>query len=406
LSSVTEEAGSPAASLRPLASTYAYSGSFVGLGLVAASLGPTLPALAAQTRSDVGQIALLFTARSIGYLLGSLLGGRAYDRIAGHPLMAAAMTVMALCMFAVPLAPLLWILATVLLALGFAEGFVDVGGNTLLLWVHRSRVGPYMNALHFFFGLGAFLSPIVMAQAMLMSGSILWGYWLLALFMAPMVIWILQLQSPRHMAVQASPGGERKAVVINWRLLSLVMLFMCIYVGVETGVGGWISTYALKMGLADETSAAYLASVFWGAFTIARLISIPLAAQFRPRLLLAVDLLGCLAFTALIVFFPQSEWALWIGVFGIGLFIASIFPTVMTWSERRMTMSGQVTSMFLVGSSIGGILFPWFIGQLIAMYGAWIAIPTVLVIVVALFIVFMLLMAYGGPPQIEAENNP
>jgi FHS family Na+ dependent glucose MFS transporter 1 len=373
--------------------------------LVAASLGPTLPALAAQTQSDVGQIALLFTARSIGYLLGSLLGGRAYDRIAGHPVMGVAMIIMAFCMFTVPLAPLLWILVTVLLALGFAEGIVDVGGNTLLLWVHRSRVGPYMNALHFFFGLGAFLAPIVMAQAILMSDSIRWGYWLLALFLVPMVIWILQLQSPRHMAVQAIPGGERKAVVINWRLLGLVMLFMCIYVGVETGVGGWISTYALKMGLADETSAAYLASVFWGAFTIARLISIPLAARFRPRLLLAADLLGCLASTALVVLFPQSEWALWIGVFGIGLFIASIFPTVMTWSERRMTMSGQVTSMFLVGSSIGGIFFPWFIGQLIAMYGAWIAMPIVLIFVLVLFIVFMFLMAYGGPPQIEAESN-
>jgi FHS family Na+ dependent glucose MFS transporter 1 len=402
---VTEDARVAGSSLRPLASTYAYYGSFIGLGLIAASLGPTLPALAAQTHAGVSEISLLFTARSTGYLMGSLLGGRLYDRIPGHPVMAIAMLIMAACMVAVPLTALLWVLSFALLVLGLAEGSLDVGGNALLVWVHRSRVGPYMNALHFFFGLGAFFSPIVFAQAILHTDGIAWGYWLLAIFLLPMAVWILQLPSPRHAAAHVNAGGERHAVRVNWRLTALVMLFMCTYVGVETGVGGWITTYALAMGLADVTSAAYLASVFWGAFTIARLFSIPIAARFRPRVILATDILGCLASVGLIVLWPQSEWALWTGVFGIGLFVASIFPTVITWSERRMTMSGQVTSMFLVGSSIGGIFFPWFIGQLIGKYGAWVTMPAVFIIVVALGIVFVALMAYGGPPHSEPETS-
>jgi len=38
-----------------------------------------------------------------------------------------------------------------------------------------------MNALHFFFGVGAFVSPIIVAQAILMTGDITWAYWVLAL---------------------------------------------------------------------------------------------------------------------------------------------------------------------------------------------------------------------------------
>ena len=55
------------------------------------------------------------------------------------------------------------------------RSFAD-SGNTLLVWVHPARVGPVMNALHFFFGLGAFLSPILIAWAMRGTGDLIHAY--------------------------------------------------------------------------------------------------------------------------------------------------------------------------------------------------------------------------------------
>ena len=45
---------------------------------------------------------------------------------------------------------------------GFGSGCLDTGGNAVLLqtWAGRDS-GPYMHALHFTFGLGAFLGPLV-----------------------------------------------------------------------------------------------------------------------------------------------------------------------------------------------------------------------------------------------------
>ena len=88
-------------------------------------------------------------------------------------------------MLLIPVVPLLWLLAAVLLILGLGEGALDVGGNTLLVWGYREKVAPYMNALHFFFGVGAFISPIIVAQAIQATGDIMLAYWALAVLMLP-----------------------------------------------------------------------------------------------------------------------------------------------------------------------------------------------------------------------------
>ncbi|MCC6165796.1 MAG: MFS transporter [Caldilineaceae bacterium] len=385
----------PAARLRPLPSTYAYFAAFIGLGLISASLGPTLPGLAEQTGAELREISRLFLARSTGYMLGSYFGGRLYDRIPGNPVMAAALLIMALGMATAPLLPTLWILAAVLLVIGLAEGTLDVGGNTLLVWIHRSRVGPYMNALHFMFGLGAFLSPLVIAQAVAWSGGIRLGYWLLAVYVLPVLVWLGREASP----IPEVEQDRDEAIHVNWRLVGLIALFMFLYVGAEVGFGGWIYTYAVSMGLVDETAAFYLTSLFWGALTLGRLAAIPIATRVRPRTILLWDIVGAVVSVALILVLPQSVWAMWVGIFGAGFALASIFPTLITWAERRITVSGLVTSIFLVGASLGGMLLPWLIGQLFEGRGPQITMILIMGNMLVAAVVYAVLMIYGGRPK-------
>jgi fucose permease len=122
-------------------------------------------------------------------------------------------------------------------------------------------------------------------------------------------------------------------------------------------------------------------------------------------MILMTDLIGCVVSVGLMVILPGRAWALWAGSFGFGFFIASVFPTVITWTERRMTMSGLVTSMFLVGASLCAIFFPWFIGQLFDRYGPGITMPTILTCLLASCVVLVLLMASGGPPKIEVDET-
>jgi len=390
--------------------TVGYYAAFGALGLSAASLGPTLPGLAKHTQTNLNEISFLFMARALGYLLGSFLGGRWYDRIPGHPVMATVLIVMAMMLALVPLMSLLWLLTAVLLVLGMSESMLDVGGNTLLVWTHRDKVGPFMNGLHFCFGVGAFLSPILIAQAVLMSGDILWAYWVLALLMLPASAWLLRLPSPTAQA--ASEGGpaaqatHRSTGAHERLLVALIALFFLLHVGAESSFGGWVFTYAVTLGLASETASAYLTSAFWGSLTLGRLLAIPIAARFRPRSILLGDLVGCLAGVGIILLWPNSLTALWLGTFGLGLSIASLFPVTLCLAERSTTITGQVTGWFFVGSSIGGMSLPWLIGQLFEPVGPRVTMFAIMVDLVMAAGVLAVLILYSTRPVTDDGHLP
>jgi len=375
--------------------TIGYYIAFVALGMVSQSLGPTLSGLAAHTNSQLSQVSFLFTARAFGYLLGSMGGGRLYDRVPGHPLMVSVLGVMVLTMSITPVLSLLWMLTVVLFVLGLAEGTLDVGGNALLIWVHRGNVGPFMNGLPFFFGLGAVIAPLVIARALIATGDITWAYWMLAVLLVPALLWLMRLPSPTRL----SDAGNGIAEPTNYRLITLVVLFLFVNVGIEVCFGGWIYNYAIAMDLAGKVTAAYLTSAFWIAFAFGRLIGIPLSAYFRPRTLLLTNLIGGLVSVLIILLWPQSATALWLGVAGSGLAMASTFAVTVTWTERRITLTGAATSWFLVGAALSGMTLPLLIGQLFESQGPRVTIFVILGNVLAAFVIFALLMIYGGQPK-------
>jgi FHS family Na+ dependent glucose MFS transporter 1 len=371
--------------------TIAYYGAFVALGLSVASFGPTLPALAEHTHTHLNEISFLFTARSLGYLLGSLRLGRLFDRRPGNPVMALMLLLMALMLALVPLVPSLWILTGVILVLGAAEGSLDVGGNTLLVWVHGRKVGPYLNGLHCFFGVGAFLSPVIVAYALHLSQNLTLVYFVLALLMLPVALWLLRLPNP-SLQISSKAGKTDKS---NIGLVFLIALFFFLYVGAEVAFGGWVYSYAIALNLSSASGAAYLTAAFWGALTIGRLLAVPLAARLRPRTILGADLVGCLLSLGTILLWSNSLAALSLATFGLGLSMASIFPTTLSLAERRMTITGRVTGWFIVGASAGSMFSPWLIGQLFEAIGPRITIVTILVDMTLAVSVFVALIRYS-----------
>lgn len=345
------------------AQTALYFASFVALGLTTASLGPTLMGLAAQTNVGLGAASLIIVARSLGYPLGSLLCGKLFDRAPGHRVLAAMLLMLALTAALVPFAPALWLLLTVSLVMGLAEGGVDVSGNTLLVWTRSGNAGYYLNVLHFFFGVGALLAPLLAAQSYARSQDVRLAYWAIAALILPLAWWTQRVPGPTARGAQTTGAS-----LVPRHTFTLIVLFFFFYAGVEFSFGAWIYTYAIAVNLGTATTAAYLTSAFWGAFTLGRLLAIPLAARFRPRAILCTDLAGALLCLGLLLWSPSAT-ALWGGTIGLGLFLASVFPTIFAFAERRMAITGRVTSRFIVGASLGCKVFPLLIGQLFTSAG-------------------------------------
>jgi len=358
----------------PYLTTVIYYLGFICLGMTTAVLGPTLQGLAKNTDSTLAQISSLFLLSSFGYLLGSFGAGRLYDRVKGHPILCLALLILASMMVLVPLVKALLFLQVLFFIIGSAGGSLDVGINTLIVWLHGDRVPPFMNGLHAFFGIGTTIAPLIVAAVLSNMGSLNSVYWALAILILPVGLLILFSPSPSHILARQN-AIDRPAVPI---LVFLTVVIFFTYTGAELGFGGWIYTFTTSQEYANPRMAASINAAFWAALTVGRLISIPLAVKLKPQIILWVDFCGIIVSLIIVIFFSSTEMLLWLGTIGTGLFMASIFPTLLNDAQSRMHMSGKVTSMFFIGSSLGSMAIPWLMGQLIIPFGATAAIIVVL----------------------------
>jgi FHS family Na+ dependent glucose MFS transporter 1 len=346
------------------------------VGMATAVLGPSLLDLIDQTNSTLQRLSMIFPARAASYLVGNFLAGILFDRYHGHRLLALGISVMGLTLVLVPFLSDPIKLILVMMATALAMGLVDVGCNTLLFRLEDIKLGPVMNGLHLFFGMGSFFAPLVLIGSLANSDSIQWGYWGLGLFSLMILLQLINLSDPAG-SITSVPDktGEFPRSAAKYSLLILVIsVFFFAYVGVEVGFGDWLSIYSIQAGLAGQTQAIMLTSLYWGSFTIGRLASIPLAVKFRSKQILSFDIAGGVVALGLVFLFPGTPLLLWIGSILLGFSLASIFPTMLTFSESLMPMTGTITSRFFISGSIGSIVLPWIIGRFIEKTGPFIII--------------------------------
>ena len=312
--------------------------------------------------------------------------------------MAAMLLAMAIMMSLVPLASHLYLQLFVMVFLGAAEAVLDVGANTLVTWVHGIRVAPYMNAMHSFFGIGALLAPVVVAQIVSFSYPTTLSYYVLALLLLPVAAYTLRLSSPVH----AESENQPESSVSNARIVLLVALFLFFYVGAETSFAGWIFTYTIQLNLSGASTAAYLTSLFWGALTIGRIVTIPLSARLKPLSIVTASIAGCVASIVLVMLIPRSFAVVVLGTGALGFFMGSVFPTTLSFAGRRMRMTGQVTGWFVLTASAGAMIVPLIIGQFFKSVG-----PRVLVFVITLILlsaaVVLALIARSSKSAMELD---
>ena len=162
-------------------------------------------------------------------------------------------------------------------------GVLDTGGNVLLLWLWGSQVEPYMQAMHFFFGAGAFIAPLLIEASIKIHGSIAPGFCTLAASLALAACPLLPFSGPRNPKATTSKEGRVGAAVEmaaaadttppsyvvasdavashavdvctdatrdtrwRWVFLGLISLTLAMYVGGEVGYGAFIFVYAVDV---------------------------------------------------------------------------------------------------------------------------------------------------------------
>lgn len=337
--------------------TLAYYLAFLIIGLATASFGPGLPEFARNTGASLAALANLFLFHRVGYIAGSLGGGRLLDRTRGNRLTGLVLGLIALGLVSISRASALPVLLGSVLVLGLAQGTAETGANTGVVRLHGDRAGPYMNGLHLSFGVGALLSPLLLSASRAGTGSFRAAYLGFAVLAVLAGLWIHRLPEPPARSRGAGEGG--------WNPLSFWAIAGLLFFTVagEAGFANWAFSYARKAGLASEAGAGFLTSAYWTSLTLGRLVGIAFVGRLGPFRLLTLIVPGALAGSAVFLAFPDAPWAIWTASVLLGFFQASAVPASFTLAGELGILSGSTAGLFGAACSLGGMALPWLIGR-------------------------------------------
>jgi fucose permease len=339
--------------------------SFLALGLITAAIGPALPELAANTSSDLAAIGGLFSALFFGALLAQLLAGPLIDRFGERPLLIAGFILVGLGMFGVLGSRQLGLALASGVFLGLGHGVVDVSTNIMIAGVFARRRAAALNLLNLFFGLGAFIGPALAGLCLERSGTALPVLGLggvLFLALTPLV----SMTATRSRIPYPEAPAPIPRHIYRSALLWILGLLLLIYVGVETGVGGWTTTYLERSTGISTASAALVTSGFWLALTAGRIVAMVLGTRIESRPLLALGLAtACLGGMCLVIGIGNSALSI-VGTLVLGFGFGPVFPTtvaITTALYRRAT--GTATSIVIAMGSLGAMILPALQGALL-----------------------------------------
>ena len=127
--------------------------------------GPTLLDLKDLAQVELSQLSSIISLKSFGGLCGALLTGLWLDRLqpsSSYLFLSVIYLVKSLCTLSLPFSPSLLVMQVVEFSYGFCHGGFHSVANPLLLriWAGRDS-SPILYAMHFCYGVGALLTPLL-----------------------------------------------------------------------------------------------------------------------------------------------------------------------------------------------------------------------------------------------------
>ena len=350
--------------------TIIYYANFVVMGCMVAGLSPTLPTLLDKVGVSVAVMGTMFSARSIGSFLGSLLSGWAYDKFQGHRVLSVGMLLGALGLTIFSSLDSFVSILVVVFFLGMSHGSTDVGSNTMLIWTHGDEVGPWLNGLHAFYGVGTFIAPLAVTRALNLTGDFAAAFRIFAIGFLVLILIENILSAPTIEESQVKDEVSDEVVVkpVQWHILLACIVIASLYCGAANAFDGWFYTFLRSKGV-SELRAGGVSSSFWGAFTVSRLSFIFLTRIIKERHIVWGSVIGWVLAPILGFVFRDSVGMMQVSVILLGASMAPLYATLMTIVKKNMDMTGKTTSLFPVGNAVGMTIVPFLAGVLFEYTG-------------------------------------
>lgn len=250
---------------------------------------------------------------------------------------------------------------------GLGAGAIDASVNH---YVANHYSGSVMNFLHCFYGLGAVISPNIMAVALSRAR---WneGYrWTAYIQIFILLICIISLplwkkNETDRQEEKEETAGIREALKRPGVVLTLIAFFA--YCSGEATCFLWTSSYfaGVKEGLSDRLIASF-GSLIFGGLMLGRLISGFVSNRLGDRRLIRIGILVEVLGILLAMIPVESYIPAAIGFVVIGMGMGPVYPAIQHMAPTNFgeKYSASVIGLQMASAYVGSTLMPMVFGNL------------------------------------------
>lgn len=373
---------------------------FISLGLPDSLLGAAWPVMQSDYGAPLETAGFLFMTIAVGTIISSLVSGRVLKRYGTGKVTFVSVLMTAGALLGFHFAPsIIWLIVCAV-PLGLGAGAVDAGLNDYVATNYKAH---HMSWLHCFWGVGATLGPLIMAQ--FVSGDSSWrnGYFVISGIQFTLVIilfftlplWnkvktksnIILKEETEDLKGVTNDDHAKDVKPLQVRGVKLALSSFFFYCGVEATVGLWGSSFLVNVKGLSVVSAAGWVSFYYAGITIGRFITGFITFKITNLTLIRVGQIIALT-GAIILFLPLPSVFSLAGFIIVGLGLAPIFPCMLHETPTRF---GKKHSQTIMGYQMafaytGTTFMPPLLGFIAAQSTIGIFPITIVIFVVAMLL--------------------
>jgi MFS transporter, FHS family, glucose/mannose:H+ symporter len=338
-------------------------------GIATTMVGPLLPRLESRWNIGDAEAGLLFTGLFLASVMTGALVGPLVSRFGQASVIRSGLVLTSLGATLLAVSP--W---------PQAIGAVAIVGCGLGLSVPAANLaaaGPQAVMLvNFAWSIGAVGGPLFLAS---FPRAFLWS-----LSAALACASVGYFGAPTRVADVVS----NRPVISKTTVLTAVFLFL--YVGAESSLDGWLSSYASRNPSARGLWAA-LPSVFWTGILTGRLLATFALKRFVPGRLLSACLVVAFSSVCLLLVAPYG-WVILVAAALTGFAMAPIFPLAVA-KYAESTKGDKAAGLIFSAGGLGGASVPALVGYVSDFSGS---LRLAMAIAPVLFVTMLLLWTFCG----------
>ena len=371
---------------------------FILTGILTVLLGQILPILSTRLNLNDQELGYLFVGQFAGSLAGTLCYGRLLGKLGYLKSLFGGFCLMAFGCAGLNSDSWFWCEAAVS-TYGIGIGLTIPAINMLVVELDPERSASALNTVNFFWGIGAILSkPFVDHIGTPISVAV--PTMVLSVMFLTIGLFIV-FSNYRESARSSDESLGFTIPIWTTKTAWFIAIFNFVHIGIESSVGGWITTYQGRLMRVESSGWISAALVYFTFLVAGRGIAPIFFRRFSENTVLVTSLI-VMTSGILLIMVTESFTFLLVGSAVLGLGCSSVFPTNMSRFTKIFGSNAtqQAMPIFVLGS-LGGALVTWLVGLISSTFNSLRAGFLIILLSCILLIVLQVILATSNSNRVS-----